>query len=130
MFQHWPLRGDFPKNVVFSLNAEFQIGFISGESQSEVSPSCPTLCDPMDHSLPGFSFQEIFQARVPEWVAIFFCRGFSRLRDRTQPGLLHCRQMLYPLSQQGSFSRVFLNYSFCLCVNSIALVSLFVPCHI
>ena len=26
--------------------------------------SCPTLCDPMDCSLPGFSDHEIFQARI------------------------------------------------------------------
>ena len=26
---------------------------IEKESESEVTPLCPTLCDPMDHSLPG-----------------------------------------------------------------------------
>ena len=26
--------------------------------------SCPTLCDPMDHSLPGFSVHGIFQPRI------------------------------------------------------------------
>ena len=35
------------------------------------------LCDPMDCSLPGFSDHGIFQARVLEWVAISFSRGFS-----------------------------------------------------
>ena len=34
--------------------------------------SCPTLCDPMDCSLPGSSVHGIFQARVLEWVAIAF----------------------------------------------------------
>ena len=34
--------------------------------------SCPTLCDPMDCSLPGSSVQGIFQARVLEWGAIAF----------------------------------------------------------
>ena len=33
---------------------------------------CPTLCDPMDCSLPGSSFHGIFQARVLEWGAIAF----------------------------------------------------------
>ena len=33
---------------------------------------CLTLCDPMDCSLPGSSVNEIFQARVLEWVAIAF----------------------------------------------------------
>ena len=32
--------------------------------------SCPTLCDPMDCSLPGFSVSGILQARTLEWVAI------------------------------------------------------------
>ena len=34
--------------------------------------SCPTLCDPMDCSLPGSSVHGILQARVLEWVAIAF----------------------------------------------------------
>ena len=34
--------------------------------------SCPTLCDPMDCSLPGSSTHGIFQARVLEWGAIAF----------------------------------------------------------
>ena len=32
--------------------------------------SCPTLCDPMDCSLPRFSVHGIFQATLLEWVAI------------------------------------------------------------
>ena len=42
------------------------------KSESEVAQSCPTLSDPMDCSLPGFSVYGIFQARVLEWVAIAF----------------------------------------------------------
>ena len=34
--------------------------------------SCPTLCKPMDCSLPGSSIHGIFQARVLEWGAIAF----------------------------------------------------------
>ena len=34
--------------------------------------SCPTLCDPMDCSLPGSSVHGILQARILEWVAIPF----------------------------------------------------------
>ena len=41
-------------------------------SCSEVTQSCPTLCDPMDCSLPGSSVHGIFQARILEWVAIAF----------------------------------------------------------
>ena len=34
--------------------------------------SCPTLCDPMDGSLPGSSIHGICQARVLGWGAIAF----------------------------------------------------------
>ena len=37
---------------------------------SIVSQLCPTLCDPMDCSLPGSSLHGILQARVLEWGAI------------------------------------------------------------
>ena len=39
---------------------------------SEVTQSCPTLCDPMDCSPPGSSVHGILQARVLEWGAISF----------------------------------------------------------
>ena len=42
------------------------------ESESEVAQSCPTLCDPVDGSPPGFSVHGILQARVLEWGAIAF----------------------------------------------------------
>ena len=45
---------------------------INKRSESEVVQSCPTLCDPMDCSLPGSSVHGIFQARVLEWGAIYF----------------------------------------------------------
>ena len=40
-----------------------------------------TLCDPMDYSPPGSSVHGILQARILEWVAISFSRGFSTTRD-------------------------------------------------
>ena len=43
--------------------------------------SCPTLCDPIDCSLPGSSLHGILQARVLEWVAISFSR------DLPNPGI-------------------------------------------
>ena len=48
--------------------------------ESEVTQSCPTLCSPMDCSLPGFSVHGIFQARVLERIVISFtnlCQGIS-----------------------------------------------------
>ena len=42
-----------------------------------VAKSCVTLCDLKDCSLSGSSIHGIFQARILEWVAICFSRGFS-----------------------------------------------------
>ena len=58
--------------------------YVYTESESELSQSCPTLCDPMDSSLRGSSICGIFQARVLEWVAISFSRGSSPARDWTR----------------------------------------------
>ena len=41
---------------------------------------CPTLCDPIDCSPPGFSIHGIFRVRILEWVTISFCRGSSQPR--------------------------------------------------
>ena len=48
------------------------------ERKSDVAQSSPTICDPMDYSLPGSSLPGILQARVLEWVAISFSRGSSQ----------------------------------------------------
>ena len=48
--------------------------YIKSESESEVAQLCPTLCDPMDCSLPSSSIHGIFQARILEWVATSFSR--------------------------------------------------------
>ena len=55
---------------------------------SSVAQSCPTLRDPMDCSPPGSSVHSLLQG-------IFPTQG-------SNPGLLHCRQILYHLSHQGS----------------------------
>ena len=54
------------------------------EVKVKIAQSCPTLCDPMDCSLPGSSAHEILQARILEWIAVLFFKGSSRPRDRTQ----------------------------------------------
>ena len=39
--------------------------------------SCPTLCDPIDGSLPGSPVPEILQTRTLEWVAISFSNAWK-----------------------------------------------------
>ena len=51
--------------------------------------SCLTLCDPMDCNPPGSSVHGIFQARIPEWLAIPFSRGYSSLTGtKFQSGMM------------------------------------------
>ena len=59
--------------------------------------SCPTLCDPMDHSPPGSSIHGILQARIPEWVAMLSSRGSSQPKDQTCISYTSCigRWVLY-----------------------------------
>ena len=59
--------------------------------------SCLTLCDPMDCSPPDSSVHGIFQARIPEWVAISSFRASSCPRDRTHVSYVSCidRQIVY-----------------------------------
>ena len=46
-----------------------------------VTQSCPTLCDPMDCSLPGCSVHGILQARILEWLP------FPPPGDLSDPGI-------------------------------------------
>ena len=65
------------------------------KSEREVAQSCPTLSDPMDCSLPGFSVHGIFQARVLEWGAIAFSADEGgRLQIYTR--IFDCEGCQYP----------------------------------
>ena len=55
------------------------------ESESEIAQSCPTLCNPMDCSLPGSSVHGIFQAIVLEWIAI---------SDQNPKRILKCKKVI------------------------------------
>ena len=67
-----------------------EIWNIKKASEVKVTQSYLTLCDPMDYTVYG-----ILQARVLEWVAFPFSMG--SLQQGLNPGLLHCRQILYPV---------------------------------
>ena len=70
----------------------------------QVAQSSLTLCDPMDYTVHG-----ILQARILERVIFPFSRGSSQVNlqgifptQGLNPGLLHCRWILYQLSHKGS----------------------------
>ena len=54
------------------VGCHFLLQCMKVKSEREVAQSCPTLRDPMDHSLPSSSVRGIFQARVLEWGATAF----------------------------------------------------------
>ena len=64
-----------------------------------VAQSCPTLCDPMDCSLPGSSRN--FPGKKTGLGSHALLQGIF-LTQGSNPSLRHCRQILYHLSQQGS----------------------------
>ena len=59
------------------VGCHFLLQCMKVKSESEVTQSCPTLCDPMDCSLPGSPVPGILQARTLEWVAISFSNAWK-----------------------------------------------------
>ena len=57
----------------------------------KVAQSCLTLCDSMDYRVHG-----ILHARILEWVAFPLLQGIFPTQG-SNPGLLHCRRILYQL---------------------------------
>ena len=55
-----------------------------------------SLSNPIDDTVHG-----ALQARILEWVAFPFSQGIFPTKG-SNPGLLHCRQILYQLSHKGS----------------------------
>ena len=52
--------------------------------------SCPALCNPVNHSLPGSFVHQIFLARILEWVAMPSSRGSFQPRDQTCISCVSC----------------------------------------
>ena len=67
-------------------------------------------CDPVDCSRPGSSVQGILQARI--LVCHFLLQGIFPTQE-SNPGLLHCRQILYRLSHQGRMRHFACFVSYC-----------------
>ena len=76
-----------------------------------VTKSCPTLCNPVDCSLPGSSVRGIFQVRILQWVAISFSRGRSWLREWTH--------VPYIDKQGARFFSVCVCVCVCVCIKLI-----------
>ena len=55
----------------------WHVGIQTASVHAKLLQSCPTLCDPMDCSLPDSSVHEILEARGLDWVAISSFKGSS-----------------------------------------------------
>ena len=69
----WGTLVDKRKKIFFAL-----VKLTSWGVPAQSLQSCSTLCDPMDHSLPGSSVHGILQARILAWVAVPSSRGSSQ----------------------------------------------------
>ena len=69
----------FTYTITFTYVCLFFLCFklLSAAAAAKSLQSCPTLCDPMDCSLPGFSVHGVLQARTLEWVAISFSNAWK-----------------------------------------------------
>ena len=71
------------------------------KKESEVAQLCPTLCDPMNCSLPGSSVHGDSPGKHTGEDGHALLQGIFPTRG-SNPGLPRCRQTLYRLSSQGS----------------------------
>ena len=70
-----------------------------------VAKSCLTLCDPIDCSLPGSSVHGDSLGKNTGVSCHFLLQGLFPTQE-SNLGLLHCRQILYRLSYEGSPSHM------------------------
>ena len=72
--------------------------------KSELTQSCPTLCNPVDYSPPGSSIHgRVLEARVLECVAISFSRGSSWPRDQTKVSRIEGRHFTIWATREASW---------------------------
>ena len=96
-FLHIKLRTIRGKSVFWKLwiNSESDLWLSTGSvCCCSVAKLCPTLCDLMACSPPGFSVHGISRGRILEWVVISFSRGSSWSKDQIHISCIS-RQILY-----------------------------------
>ena len=99
----FPTPGNLPNPEIKLTSTAMAGGFFTTDSPGKplnkgcccccccsVAQLCLTLCRPTDYSPPGSSVHGIFQARIPEWVAISYSRESSQPRDRTCISVVSC----------------------------------------
>ena len=57
--------------------SSFFLSLTAAAAAAKSLQSCPTLCNPIDGSPPGFAIPGILQAKTLEWVAISFSNAWK-----------------------------------------------------
>ena len=89
----------------------FTLGFSICVCVCLVTQSCPTLCDPMNCSLPGSSVHRDSLGKNTGVGCHALLQGIFPTQG-SNPGLLHCRQLLYHLSHHWIYILSILLLSF------------------
>ena len=76
----------------------------TGGSGGLVAKSCPTLVTPLDCNLSGSSVHGDSPGKNTGVGCHFLLQGISPTQE-SNPGLLHCRQILYRLSKIGASTK-------------------------
>ena len=69
------MTNNYLKEKLWSL--EYAAAAAAAAAAAKSLQSCPTLCDPIDGSLPGSPVPGILQARTLEWVAISYSNAWK-----------------------------------------------------
>ena len=89
---HWHFFYTQLSSDSFSSHRTYEVSESESENRSVVSDSLR----PMDYTVHG-----IPQARILQWESLFLLQGIFPTQG-SNPGLPHCRWILYQLSHQGS----------------------------
>ena len=87
--------------------------------RAKLLQSCPSLCDPMNHGLPGSSVHGILQARILEWVAVSYSRGSSQPRGQTHVSCVSCIAGGFFTPEPPGKPNLFLLQHFCSCFSTL-----------
>ena len=104
--------------IAFYSNTMYNITYIVCVCPFVDAQSCPTICDPMECSLPGSSVYGIFQARILDQVTISYSRGSLQTWDQTSISSISCigRWILYHSTTCNLCNKLFtfiVNYNLC-----------------
>ena len=100
-----PARGNEdptqPNTYIHNAKKKYTHSFTGKVLAVIIVQSHPTLCDPMDCSPPGSSVHSDSPGKNTGVGSLALLQGIFPTQG-SNPGLPHCRQILYHLSHQGS----------------------------